>query len=59
MIPYFWGCDLVLGIVTRQLFHYMGLLVREVVRIETRHSWFVPGEGVMIRRIASFCESDV
>eukprot|EP00965_Chrysotila_dentata_P262490 6214581-Pleurochrysis_carterae.AAC.4 len=29
----------------------MGLLVREVVGIETRHSWFVPGEGVMIRRI--------
>eukprot|EP00965_Chrysotila_dentata_P145031 4789090-Pleurochrysis_carterae.AAC.1 len=29
----------------------MGLLVREVVGIETRHSRFVPGEGVMIRRI--------
>eukprot|EP00965_Chrysotila_dentata_P015480 512256-Pleurochrysis_carterae.AAC.1 len=29
----------------------MGLLVREVVGIETRHSSFVPGEGVMIRRI--------
>eukprot|EP00965_Chrysotila_dentata_P144691 4779609-Pleurochrysis_carterae.AAC.1 len=45
---YSWGCDLVVGIGTRQLFslYYMGLLVREVVGIETRHSWFVPGIGV-------------
>eukprot|EP00965_Chrysotila_dentata_P087594 2891570-Pleurochrysis_carterae.AAC.1 len=30
----------------------MGLLVREGVGIETRHVGFVPGEGVMIRRIS-------
>eukprot|EP00965_Chrysotila_dentata_P112401 3715979-Pleurochrysis_carterae.AAC.1 len=45
------GCDLVVGIETRQLFYYKGLLVREVVGIETRYSGFVPGKGVMIRRI--------
>eukprot|EP00965_Chrysotila_dentata_P120512 3985239-Pleurochrysis_carterae.AAC.1 len=45
------GCDLVVKIETRQLFYYIGLFVREAVGIETRHSWFVPGEGVMIHKI--------
>eukprot|EP00965_Chrysotila_dentata_P155039 5122908-Pleurochrysis_carterae.AAC.1 len=29
----------------------MGLFVREAVGIKTRHSWFVPRKGVVIRRI--------
>eukprot|EP00965_Chrysotila_dentata_P061439 2035009-Pleurochrysis_carterae.AAC.1 len=48
-----WGYNLVVEIGTRQLFLLQGTAGARGGGIETRYTWFVPGKGVMIRRISA------